>query len=53
MIVSSGAGVSMELATFRRDGLIEPRGKDLIVLVEGLVSMNPQPIFMRSSSLCG
>jgi hypothetical protein len=51
-IVSSRAGVSKELARFRREGLIEPRGKDRIVLVGGLVSMNPQPVFVRSSSLC-
>jgi hypothetical protein len=27
-------------------------GKDRIVFVDGLVSMNPQPVFVRSSSLC-
>jgi hypothetical protein len=42
----------MELTRFRREGLIEPQGKDRIVLVSGLVSMNPQPVFVRSSSLC-
>jgi len=52
MIVSSHVGVSKEMATFRREGFIEPQGKDRIVLVEGLVSMNPQPVFVRSSSLC-
>jgi hypothetical protein len=51
MIVSSRAGVSKEIARFRREGLIEPRGKDRIVLVDGLVSMNPLPVFVRGSSL--
>jgi hypothetical protein len=51
--VSSGAGVSKEMARFRREGLIEPQGKNRIVLVDGHFSMNPQPVFVRSSSLCG
>ena len=49
--MSSRAGVSKEMASFRREGLIEPRGKDRIVLVDGLLSMNPLPVFVRGSSL--
>jgi hypothetical protein len=52
MIVFSRAGVSMELARFRSEDLIEPQGKDRIVLVGGLVRMKAQPVFARSSSLC-
>jgi hypothetical protein len=39
------------MASFRREGLIQPRGKNRIVVVDGLVSMNPLPVFVRSSSL--
>ena len=47
--MSSRAGVSKEMARIRREGLIESRGKDRIVLVDGLLSMNPQ----SSSKLSG
>ena len=36
MAVSSRVGVSEEMARFRREGLIEPRGKGRIVLVDKL-----------------
>jgi CRP-like cAMP-binding protein len=36
MAVSSRVGVSKEMARFRREGLIEPRGKGRIVLVDKL-----------------
>jgi CRP-like cAMP-binding protein len=32
--VSSRAGVSKEMTRFRREGIIEPRGKGWIVLVD-------------------
>jgi CRP-like cAMP-binding protein len=34
MVVSSRVGVSKQMGRFRREGLIEPRGKDRIVLVD-------------------
>jgi CRP-like cAMP-binding protein len=36
MAVSSRVGVSKEMARFRREGLIEPRGKGPIVLLDNL-----------------
>jgi CRP/FNR family cyclic AMP-dependent transcriptional regulator len=36
MTVSSRVGVSKEMARFRREGLIEPRGKGRIVLLDKL-----------------
>jgi CRP/FNR family transcriptional regulator, cyclic AMP receptor protein len=36
MVVSSRVGVSKEMARFRREGLIEPRGKGRIVLLDKL-----------------
>jgi len=50
MNVFSRAGVSIELATLLCEGLIEPQGKDRIVLVGGLLRMNAQPVFVRSRS---
>ena len=36
MVVSSREGVSKEMARFRREGVIEPRGKGRIVLLDKL-----------------